>query len=384
MGLSRRPALLGLAAALGLWCWQFLTVHYNYGGNWTALFRIRAGMPVPQFLKSEKLYIFLDQGYDGQVYHLMAHDPWMRKGSREAIAGASFRYQRIFVPALAWALALGQDRWVHRSYFAVILAFAFLGVYWMALLAGRMGLNASWGLAFVLMPAAIVSIDRMTVDIALAAWVAGFALYAGKAPAWSVAALLACAALTRETALPIIAGYALYLITQRRIREALWIAAAALPAIAWFLYLGRMESSPVATYGSWIPLAGFIERLLHPAHYAGPPWKAAVAMGADYAALGGIAVALALSMRLAFRGRWDAPAAAAYFLALAAIFLGSQGVWQEADAFGRVLTPLLLLVAILYFQPRPWLALAPALMVDPPIALTMWQQAAGIARGLLG
>lgn len=381
---SRKAALLGLAAVAGLWLWQFLTVRYNYGGNWTALFRIRAGLPVPQFLKSEKLYIFDDPGYDGQVYHLIAHDPWMRKGSREAIAGASFRYQRIFVPALAWALALGRDEWVDRAYFAVILGFAFAGVYWMALLAGRCGLREAWGLAFVLLPASIVSIDRMTVDIALAALVAGFALYAGKAPAWRVAALLACAALTRETALPIIGGYALYLLTRREIRNALRIAASALPAIGWFVYLERTESSPVASYGSWIPLGGFIERVIHPAQYGGAAWKAAIATGCDYVALAGIAIVLILTARLAFRRTWNAQAAAVYVLAIAAVFLGSRGVWQEADAFGRVLTPLLLLVSLQYFEPRPWMALAPVLMVDAPIALTLWQQMAGVARGLGG
>lgn len=381
---SRKAALLGLAAVAGLWLWQFLTVRYNYGGNWTALFRIRAGLPVPEFLKSEKLYVFDDRGYDGQVYHLIAHDPWMRKGSREAIAGASFRYQRILVPALAWMIALGRDEWVDRAYFAVILAFAFVGVYWMALLAARWGLNEAWGLAFVLVPAAIVSIDRMTVDIALAAFVAGFALYAGKIPVWRVALLLACAALTRETALPIIGGYALYLLTRRKIRSAVLIAASALPAIGWFVYLERRELSPVASYGSWIPFGGFIERVIHPAHYSGAAWKAAIATGCDFLALAGIAIVLILTARLAFRRTWNAQAAAAYILAIAAIFLGSRGVWEEADAFGRVLTPLLLLVAIQYFEPRPWLALAPVLMVDAPIALTLWQQMAGVARGLAG
>src|ERR1700733_5741431 len=145
----RKAAILGVIVVAFLWTWQFLTVHYNYGGNWTALFCIRPGMPVPDFLKSEKLYIFQNSaGYDGQVYHLIAHDPWMRKGSVEAIAGASFRYQRIFVPALAWMFALGQDPWIHASYFTVILAFVFLGVYWAAMFAVRVGRSPNWGLLF--------------------------------------------------------------------------------------------------------------------------------------------------------------------------------------------------------------------------------------------
>jgi hypothetical protein len=381
MASARKAALVAFAAVLGLWLWQFLTVHYNYGGNWTALFRIRAGMPVPEFLKSEKLYIFTGDGYDGQVYHLIAHDPWMQKGSREAIEGASFRYQRIFVPALAWMVALGNDSRIHAAYFAVILGFAFLGVWWMALIAARVGLSELWGLAFLVIPAAITSIDRMTVDIALAALLAGFALYAGKVPAWRVAILLGCAALTRETALPVIAGYALYLVTRREIGSAVWIAASAVPAIAWFAYLERVEPSPVGSYGGWIPFAGFVERLVHPATYSGEAWKAAVAMGCDYVALAGVAIVLVATLRFTLRRRWDPVAAAMYCLAIAVVFLKSRGVWEEANAFGRVLSPLVLLVAVQRFR-KPWVAIAPALMLDAPIALTIWAQVAGVARGL--
>ena len=256
---ARRSACATIAlCAVGLvWLWQFATVRYNYGGEWTALFRICASMPSPDYLKAERFYVFHEgEGYDGQVYHLIAHDPWMQKGSREAIAGFSFRYQRIFVPALAWTIALGRDAWVDRAYYGVILGFVFLGVYWLGLITGRAG----WGLAFLLTPAAIVSIDRMTVDIALAALVAGFAWFVlGRTATWRVAILLACAALTRETAVLIIAGYAVYLITKKRFGDAALIAAAALPALAWFVYLGREESSPVISYGT-LGTAGGIHR----------------------------------------------------------------------------------------------------------------------------
>ena len=265
-----RAAILGIAAVVFLWTWQFLTVHYNYGGNWTALFRIRPGMPVPDFLKSERLYTFPGtEGYDGQVYHLIAHDPWMRRGSGDAITDAPFRYQRILVPALAWMLALGQDRSIDRAYVAVVLGFAFLGVYWLAFIATRVGRSPTWGLAFAVAPATIVSIDRMTVDIALAALTVGFAYYAGRTHfSWKILAILTCAVLTRETALPIVAGYSLYLLTRRRFLEALGAAATVLPAAAWFLYLSRHGTpSPALSYVDWIPLAGLAERWLHPVTY---------------------------------------------------------------------------------------------------------------------
>ncbi len=383
---SRRAALFGIAAVMFLWLWQVATVHCNYGGNWTALFCIRPGMPVPAFLKSENLYIFHGtEGYDGQVYHLIAHDPWMRKGSAQAIAGASFRYQRILVPALAWIVALGQDRWIHAGYFTVILAFVFLGVYWLALFAERAGLNPAWGLAFALTPATITSIDRMTADIALAAFAIGFAFYAEKGSRWKVFVVLTCAALTRETALPIIAGYALFLFTRRRFVDGMWAAATALPALAWYVYLNhRAEPSPLPSYVDVVPLAGFLERVFHPTVYALAPFKNLVAVTLDYFALAGVAVALGLAARLAWARRWDAQVAPVYALAIAAILIGSRSVWEDAYAFGRVLTPFMLLTGLQYLGPRPWLALAPMLLVDTRIGLNLVGQVVGVLGRVVG
>jgi hypothetical protein len=392
------PAMLGLLAVLAAWIWMFLTVHYNYGGNWTALFCIRASMPVPAFLKSENLYIFPNsEGYDGQVYHLIAHDPWMQKGSAGAIVDVSFRYQRILVPALAWILACGQDRWVHAAYFTVILAFVFLGVYWTAAFAVRIGRPALWGLVFLIAPATIVSLDRMTVDIALAAFAAGFAFYTLESddkPAWQILLILACAALTRETALPIIAAYAVYLFTRKQFLPGVLAAATVLPAAAWYVFLRRSDQpSPVTSYLDWVPFAGFAQRVIHPAMYASTHWKNTVAITCDYLALASVALALVFAVRSALRRRWDAQSAAVYALAIAPAFVHSPSVWHEVYAFGRVLTPLLLLVAFQALKSLPlkstpvrpsgWIAFAPLLLPDASIALALWRQIQGVILGLL-
>lgn len=392
-----RAASLALMAVLAAWTWMFLTVHSNYGGNWTALFCIRPGMPVPAFLKSENLYIFQNsEGYDGQVYHLMAHDPWMRKGSAKAIAGASFRYQRIFVPALAWIFALGRDPWIHASYFAVILAFVFLGVYWTAQFAARIGRPPAWGFAFLLAPATIVSIDRMTADIALAAFTAGFALYTldsaagptrtdptrtgstGAGQDWKIFVILTCAALTRETALPIVAGYAIYLAARRLFLPALLAAATVLPAAAWYIYLSRLERSSALDYIDWIPLAGFADRVFHPTLYSISPFKNAAALLLDYAALTGVAIALIVTIRLVLRRRWDPRACAIYALALAVIFVRSRSVWEDVYAFGRVLSPFLLLTALDELRVNPWLAFLPMFLVDTRVGLNLVSQIQGV------
>lgn len=379
----RRPSILAALAVAVLWFCQFATVRYNYGGNWTGLFCIAPHLPVPEFLRAERLYLFQGtEGYDGQLFHLIAHDPWMTRGSADLLGGAAFRYQRIFVPALAWMLALGRDEYVHAAYFAVILGFAFAGVFWLARLAQLRGLHPAWGLAFVVVPATITSLDRMTADIALAALCVGFVLYAEAGSSWRVVAILACAALTRETAVPIVAGYCLFLLTRLQIAKSIAAACALLPAGAWFLYVthGSAKSEAVA-YLSWIPLYGFLERIVHPAVYPLVGWKAGIAVSFDFIALAGVALMLIAIARMAIGARWNAGAAAIYVLAFAVIFLRSRDVWEDAYNFGRVLSPLLLLTFV-----EEWgtiAALAPMAMIDLRISLDLSGQLEGIVRGLL-
>jgi hypothetical protein len=378
----RRPSILAGLVVAFLWLCQFATVRYNYGGNWTGLFCIAPHMPVPDFLRSERLYIFQgSEGYDGQVFHLIAHDPWMRRGSAAAIAGAEFRYQRILVPALAWTLALGRDEYVHAAYFAVILGFVYAGVFWLARFAQSRGLSPLWGLAFLTVPATITSLDRMTADIALAAFCVAFALYAETGPVWRVVVILACAALTRETAVPIIAGYCLFLFTRRQIAKAIAAACALLPAGLWFVYVthGSAKSDAVS-YLNWIPLYGFLDRIIHPAVYPLTGWRAGIAISFDYIALAGVALMFIAVARMAARGRWNAVATATYVLAIAVVFLRNRDVWEDAYNFGRVLSPLLLLT---FLERNTIAAIAPMLMIDLRISLNLSGQLEGIVQGLL-
>ena len=386
MAVSKRAALLGVAAVAIAWLWQFLTVRYNYGGNWTALYCIAPHMPVPDFLRSENLYIFPGSaGFDGQVYHLIAHDPWLRRGSADAIVGPAIFYQRILVPALAWSLALGRDEWIHRAYYAVILACIFLGVYWSSLIAARLGLSPAWGLAFLLTPAALTSIDRMTVDVAVAACVAGFVWYSDQGPSWKIFALLACAALTKEQAVLMIAAYALYVATRKQFAAAIWMAASALPAVAWFLYLKHERPAPpVLTTLSWVPGAGFFDALAHPAVYHMTPFKNAAGVAFNYVAMAGFAIAFALAVRFAWQRRWNPRVSSAYVFAAAALALRNPVLWTSVFDFGRGLTPLFLLLAFEELPAHPWLAALPMLLIDSRISLNFVSQIQGVLHGLTG
>jgi hypothetical protein len=221
----------------------------------------------------------------------------------------------------------------------------------------------------------------MTADIALAAFCVGFVLYADSC--WRAVAILACAALTRETAVPIVAGYALFLLTRRQIAKSIAAACALLPAGAWFLYVTRgVPEKPAAiSYLNWVPLYGLFERIVHPAQYPMVGWRAALAISFDFIALAGVALMLIAVARLALCARWNPSAASIYVLAMAVVFLGNPDVWWDAYNFGRVLSPLLLLTFL--EQGIGLAALAPMALIDLRTSLNLTSQLEGIARGLL-
>ncbi len=382
----RRAVAAGLAAVATIWLCQFLTVRYNYGGDWTALFKIGPMKSPPPFAAAEPHYAFKYSGnYDGQWYHLMAHDPFMSRGAASVIDAPVLRYRRILVSLLAWVVALGRDAWIDRAYFAVILGFVFAGVFWMTRLAAHRGVHPAWGLAFAIMPGTICSANSMTVDVALAALVAGFAWYAFTGSRWKLFVVLMAAALARETAFPLIGGYTLFLLWKRRFADAARAALSTLPALLWFAFLMRRAASlPVRDFMSWAPMSGWLQRVLHPVVYPVSASLTAVAVIFDYVALAGILWAFVAAARMTWRRRIVEETAGVYSLGLFSAFLNRGEMWEVVSyAAGRVLTPFLLITAIAEFSGGPWLALGPILLVDARLSLDLATQIVGVARGLL-
>lgn len=375
--------MIGIAAAAILWAWMLLTVRYNYGGQWTALYWIGRATPQIPPVAREHPYLWQTPGYDGQVFHVMAHDPWMRYGPPEEHQIAPQRYVRILVPMLAWIGALGQDRWIDPAYYSVIVAFGFLGAYWTARWAVAHGSSAAWGLVFLAAPAAIASADRMLCDIALAALCAGFLLYADGSR-WKLVAVLAAAALVRETGAILAVAFGAWALASRKWRDFIFAAAALLPLIGWEFFvrahsMGSTEPPPVL---GWIPLEGFFHRVVHPFLYAlAPMWRGLVA-ASDYVALAAVVAALAMAVRLAMRREWSPAAVALYGYALAMIFLRGRGEWDEVYSFGRLLTPLLLLAGLIYLPRIGWVAFAPMIVTGARVWVWLWKQAAGIWHGI--
>jgi hypothetical protein len=101
-------------------------------------------------------------GYDGQSYHYVAHDPLDRTDIGRAVPDPSRRYP----------LFLG------------------LGAYWLAQLLAqllaRTGGHPLFAALYFAVPVAIISLDRMLVDLTLASLGLGFAVYMDRDSPWKL------------------------------------------------------------------------------------------------------------------------------------------------------------------------------------------------------
>jgi hypothetical protein len=325
---------------------------------------------------SKGLYIFPNSyGYDGQFYRYVAHDPLFRRGFARSIDAPRLRYRRILVPGLAWLLAGGEDGRIDSAYIAVVLGLVLLGAYWMSRVGVVIGYGPSLGLLFALVPAVLISIDRLTVDVALAACCTGFALYARECRPAKLYTVMMAAALTRETGLLLIAGYVLWLLfSRRRLRDAALFATAALPAAGWYVFVNRHTTAGAFSFLTIFPFSGILGRILHPVPLRDTLAVRILASGLDLLALCGMAGALTWAFIRAFRRVWTPLTIAIYLFAILAIFLTPGDPWSDVYSFGRTLTPLLLLSALDGLaEGKKWPAAA-MLLVDPRIGLQWGSQ----------
>jgi hypothetical protein len=379
-----RAILIGLACAALVFVWQWLTVHANYDGNWTAFYYTGAKLSHPPELAKENIYLFkATEGYDGQMYHYIAHDPFFQRGFSSYLDAPRMRYRRILVPLAAHLLAFGRDQWVDKAYLAVVLLSVFLGGYWLSEFAARFGFDPAFGLAFVLIPATLISIDRLTVDVALLALCAGFALFAARDSLGALYGVLVAAALVRETGLLLIAAYVAWLLWNRKFSRAIIFSTAAFPALAWYLGVEIHTEPETFSFASRIPLQGLAERIAHPYDYEFADWISIISTVLDYAALAGIVFAVLLAAWMLWRREFGPIEAGVCAFSLLAIFLNSPGAWTEVYAFGRTLSPLLLLLGMLALSKRNWIYALPLALAVPRTAIQLAPQAEGVLRHFL-
>jgi len=342
----RGACVISALICLGIgFAWQALTVHYNRGGNWTALFVTGSRFPVPPALASENVYVLAESaGYDGQMYHYVAHDPLLRHGFQKFVDSARLRYRRILLPALAFLLAGGWQGAIDRCYIASNLLFLFSGAWWLSRYLVLSGLSPAWSILFVLTPAAVTSLDRLTVDLSLTALAIGFAYYARIKAQWKLYAVLVFAGLSRETGLLLIAAYCLSRLLRGRLAQAVVFSTAALPTVIWYLYVNS-RTAPIV--GSWFrpPLFGMATWAMHPFHYQYSLAVNALITTLDYLSMAGVLMACMLGLLMLFRNSsGPLEIAAALFTVLALCF--NESFYQDALGGGRVLSPLLIFLVL--------------------------------------
>jgi hypothetical protein len=377
-----KSAAWAILCAFLVFSWQSLTVRCNYGGNWTALFLTGGRLQIPPALANEHIYTFPgSMGWDGQFYHYIAHDPLMAHDLWKYIDAPRLRYRRILIPALAYALACGNPVHVDTAYRAVILLFFALGAYWLSRLAARFGRRRAWGLAFLAIPAAIVSMDRMAVDVGLAALVMGFAWYSREEhPGWQLYPVLLLGALARDTGLLLVPAYCIWLLMHKRAWRAAAFATAAIPTLAWYGYID-LRTQPFAHSGPIaIPFSGLLDRLLHAWPYPYSPGLRFALDGLDDLAVVGILLAIIMAMPLARHTGFSPSGWAMVLFALVGIFLWRPGDWLEAFDYARILSPLLALVALETLPAFRWLMWAPLCMAAPRCLIQLAPQVLGVLR----
>jgi hypothetical protein len=366
--------------------WWALTVYFNYGGRWSGLFCTGGNQRVPFHLLAEDLYTEKGSyGYDGQFYHYIAHDPLGRTPLHDYVDAPRLRYRRILVPAVAYLLAGGQSRWIDASYYATVLFAAFMGIYWIARFAQFHKRSVLWGWVFLPVPAVLVSIDRMTVDVALAAICAGVVLNGAKERHLVLWLLLAAAPLVRETGLALTAAYCLWVLVRREWRNLAIGVLTVVPFLAWLFYVHAHFPSYAAHWAGRMPFGDFLGVIFQPFPY---PWSAAknaIVLGVDYLGLAGAVLAAGMCLRLGLSrdgGLLSAMLLVGALVGAGAVAFGGRDVLVHCYGYARVLSPLFLLCSVRGIEVKRWSYFAPTALVLPRIGLQVMWQILGIARGL--
>jgi hypothetical protein len=356
---------LGLVLAAA---WQCFLVHGLYEGEWSALFYTGSAVALPPVIAAESPRRAPDPiGFDGQYYHVIAHDPLIPSDAAQFVDNSRLRWRRILAPGLAWLLALGTPGAIDFAFFAVILAFTCLGVYWSAQFAARNGFSPWGGLAFLLLPATLISVERMTVDVALAALCAGFAVLAAESGSW-LYLVLALAPLARETGIALAGAWGIVQLAGGKARAALGAGLTLVPLAVWSLYVQSRTPSDATSWFGAIPLGGLIARTLHPFPDAAPSLGLKLAGGLEYVAILGVWAALALVVVELWRSPKEPLALASAITLAIFVFLAKEDIWQHSYGFARTLSPALLLLGMLGLRERrpilalPWALAAPRVL----------------------
>jgi hypothetical protein len=317
------------------------------------------------------IYVYEDSwGYDGQFFWRLAVDPanWeLEQPQHGVMFDSAYRPPRLLYPVLAWGLSGGHAEWAAATLVLVnVLAYGVIALLG-AMIAQRGGHLTAGGLLVAATPGLVWALSRDLSDaVTLAALLAGVVALQRGRPGWATVAWTA-AVLSRETAVVLILGYALWRLAglvRRRVRFSVadlpWlvppVVAAGLQRLMW----ERTGKLPITVaddgnvtfpFGSLVPKAwGWLQNDI-------PPWDDLVPLQFLFAV---VLVVLAFwwgRAGLREEDRWLLISLG--LVVVLAVSLGDK-VWGAASDLRQVLDVLALSWVVLLSSPR---RLPPALVV---------------------
>lgn len=370
----RFAVVVALITTLLACVWLIADVELADAGHLNGLFYTGSQAKLPPAIESDTYRVRDEHGYDGEFYYLIAHDPLNHRGFLAYVDTPRYRWRRIALPGLAHLLAFGNDGWVDQAYVGLQLVFVFLGAWWLGRYAQLLGRSAAWGVAFLIIPAVAVSLDRMTVDLPLAAVCVGLLYYSRTAARWPAYVLLVAAPLIRETGIVLVGAWCLFWLVKKSRNAAIDGALCALPALGWWAFVAFHTNPDVTGFWGGIPFRGLvtwtIQAVSDPVAVYGPRANAVL----ELLALAGIWLGFVLAVFIvAKRARglaeWEMPEIIAVAFAAFASIIGYQDIWASAYGIGRTLSPMLIALAAIALRDRRLLFAWPLLLVVPRIAL---------------
>jgi len=348
---DRPPALPWFFAILAVIVgWQALYCTVATQGKPSGLFFIGERMHWPVEITRDAFVYPNTQGYDGQLYRVIAHDPGMR-GAGQTLYGPRYWYRRILIPASAALFGANVDFW----YVAITDLILALGGFCFVRLTAEGCRPIVAAVAYCAIPAVVASTDRMVVDgPMLALSIVAWWCYRERRFVPMLAAL-AAAVLARETALCVTAGIGLAYLLRRDTRRAFAVAASAIPAVAWWIWIALRTAPTSMDRQLSIPLLPQIARLFQANPRAGAtPWVNGVLQSLDVVgvlcllfAFGWVAATLVRDRKVSEETAIILP------MAFAALFFSSPVLLSEPYHFLRHASVLIAWVGLRLMRVRP-------------------------------
>jgi hypothetical protein len=333
----------------------------RFGGNYSGFLKIaRTQFDQNPLVKGNAAVrdslLLSDSGYDGEFMYMMAFDPLLRglpdiRDYGYVVDDPPFRYGRIGYVFATRILSAGDWRLYPAVMVWMVLAGIGAAAATLAWLAGRHGRSPSLGLVVLLMPGFWTSLlFGLPEPLAGAAFLAGIACLLERRLA--LAGLLCGASLlVRETGVYAVLAVVLWLLVQRRRRDALVLSCLSLaPIAAWRVYVG------LRLYPAWgtsaflhsppttVPFAGIAAAwrgIASGTYWADAPHMATSAIALPLlCALGG-AMAAVIAVR-----RRSPLAAAACLYALTALSFDYDSIWIHVGNAERTSFELFVVLAL--------------------------------------